>query len=174
MKEKVLWGANPWREDAIIPKKSTSGAAASDVYAWMPIVSDTNSPSGKRRSNILIMPGQRALIRTGVNLRIPVGYCVDVKTRSGMALKQGLIVLNADGLIDDDYIGNGDDYELRVILYNTDDEPVFIEHHDRIAQLEIREKVDDELQDDSGMDYDAIKAERGTNRTGGFGSTGVK
>lgn len=170
----LLWGGKPWRDGARIPEKQTKSAAAYDVYAWMPYGDGIEVPLTTERIQQEILPGERAIIKTGVNLRIPEGYCVDVKSRSGLAAKFGICVLNGDGLVDDDYIGNGQSYELGVILLNTDKNNTFtVKHLDRIAQIELRPKVSELLGDDGDMDYDEIKKSRGTNRTGGFGSTGV-
>lgn len=167
-----LWGGKPWREGAKLPEKQTEGAAAYDVFAWLPCSDDDSEVIA--RLPVELAPGERVIIKTGVNLRIPEGHCVDVKTRSGMSAKYGVIVLNGDGLIDEDYIGDGASYELGVILYNTDKNNSFIiNHNDRIAQIELRLKIREKLGDDGDMNYDEIKTIRGTNRTGGFGSTGV-
>ena len=114
------------------------------------------------RVSVTIGPGQRELIPTGFAIAVPVGFCALILPRSGLALKQGLTVLNAPGLIDSGYRG-----ELQVILLNTGDEPVAIERGQRIAQLlvlgvpELATVVVDELPD-------AVD-ERGTQ---GFGSSG--
>ena len=81
--------------------------------------------------------------------------------------------MNADGLVDSDYTGNSDKFELGVILFNSDvSVPIYINHHDRIAQIEIRKVVESKLVNEQDVDYDAIREAKGSNRTGGFGSTG--
>jgi len=82
------------------------------------------------RHDVTIGAGQRALLPTGFAVAIPEGYCGLVLPRSGLALNQGLTVLNTPGLIDSGYRG-----ELQVILYNTGQESVSIERGQRIAQL---------------------------------------
>ncbi|MDH4277217.1 MAG: dUTP diphosphatase [Acidimicrobiia bacterium] len=82
------------------------------------------------RLDVAIDPGCRRLVPTGFAVAIPQGYCGLILPRSGLALKHGVTVLNAPGLIDSGYRG-----ELQVILLNTGDEPVTIERGQRIAQL---------------------------------------
>lgn len=138
------------RPDAIIPIYATEGAAGFDLHAYL------------ESSYHVIHPGERELIQTGIAVQIPPGYEVQVRPRSGLALKRGITVLNTPGTIDSDYTG-----EIGVIIINHGDEPYRIEHKDRIAQGVIQcvphakfEVVDD-------LD----ETERGAS---GFGSTGVK
>ena len=85
--------------------------------------------------DIVIEPGQRALIGTGIALAIPQGYAGFVQPRSGLAIKQGMTLVNTPGLIDSGYRG-----EIRIIALNTDkDRPINIKRGDRIAQLVIQE-----------------------------------
>lgn len=102
-----------------------------------------------------------ALIKTGISLAIPKGYVGLVHPRSGLALKQGLTVLNAPGTIDSGYRG-----EVGVILHNTSDVDVYVHEGDRIAQLVIQkfERAEFEIVDVLN------ETERGN---GGFGSSGV-
>ncbi len=97
------------------PSRIRAGDAAADL------------PS---RIDVVIEPAQRLLVPTGFAVAIPEGYCGLVLPRSGLALKHGLTVLNAPGLIDSGYRG-----ELQVILLNTGEDPVTIERGQRIAQL---------------------------------------
>ena len=112
--------------------------------------------------NIHIMPGERILVPTGLILDIPEGYSVRIHARSGTSLKQGLVLVNAEGIIDSDYID-----ELFVLVTNISDNGQWIHNGDRIAQAEmvVQEK------------YEIIEAARKpfpkTNRIGGMGSTGV-
>ncbi len=109
---------------------------------------------------LMIGPGERALIPTGLHMEIPRGYEGQVRPRSGLALKRGLTVLNAPGTIDADYRG-----EVGVILINHSAEPQSIEHGDRIAQLVIAAVVQAEM-----LEVDKLAdTDRGV---GGFGSTG--
>lgn len=105
-----------------------------------------------------LMPGERALVPTGIRLAMPEGIAAEVLPRSGLALKYGITVLNPPGLIDSDYRK-----EVGVILYNAGREPFTVSHGDRIAQLKFIEYIRasfafDDVDDDTGR--------------GGFGSTG--
>ena len=106
-------------------------------------------------------PGQRALVPTGLRIAIPAGHEGQVRARSGLALRQGLAVLNAPGTIDADYRG-----ELRVILANLGQDPVTLHRGDRIAQLVIAPVVQARVVAVEDLD----STERGQ---GGFGSTGL-
>ena len=111
---------------------------------------------------IVLKPLGRAMVPTGLYLEIPAGYEVQVRPRSGLAVKKGITVLNAPGPIDADYRG-----EVCVILANMSDEPFVIEKGERVAQLVLarHERVEWE-------ETDALaESERGA---GGFGSTGTK
>ncbi len=87
-----------------------------------------------------IFPGERALISTGVMLALPNGYEAQIRSRSGNALKKGLMVLNSPGTIDSGYRG-----EIGVILLNTGSETVDIDIGDRVAQMIIQKLPDVEL-----------------------------
>lgn len=115
-------------------------------------------------SNIVIKPLERVLVKTGIFMEIPKGCVGYVCTRSGMAIKKGLSVLNAPGVIDSDYRN-----EVGVILINLSNEDIEIIPGDRIAQMIISqyEKVNFEFINDE-------KEFSITERTGGFGSTGTK
>lgn len=114
----------------------------------------------RARSNVVIAPGGRALVPTGVAVAIPLGYAGFVQPRSGLALRHGVTVLNTPGLIDAGYRD-----ELKVILVNLDREEPFVIHRgDRIAQLVIQSVERVEL-----VEVDVLD---GDNRGGGFGHTG--
>ena len=107
-----------------------------------------------------ILPGARAPIATGFAIAIPPGFEVQVRPRSGLALKHGITCLNTPGTIDSDYRG-----EVKIILINLGEEPFVIARGDRIAQLvpaPVQRAILDEV---DSLD----KTDRGT---GGFGSTG--
>jgi dUTP pyrophosphatase len=106
-------------------------------------------------------PGGRGLVGTGLAVAIPPGYAGLVLPRSGLALSQGVTVLNAPGLVDAGYRG-----ELKVLLVNDGDKPVPVSRGDRIAQLVIQRVERAELIEVN----DLPASERGA---GGFGSTGV-
>ena len=111
--------------------------------------------------SVTIPPGGRALIGTGLSMAIPTGYAGFVLPRSGLAIKLGVTVSNAPGLIDSGYRG-----ELRVGLTNHGDEPFEVRIGDRIAQLVIMAVEEPEFVDVETLD----DTHRGV---GGFGSTGV-
>ncbi len=133
-----------------LPAYQTAGAAGADVCA--------NFSDGAR-DGIHLQPGARALVATGLRLAIPAGFEVQVRPRSGLALKHGITLPNAPGTIDSDYRG-----ELGVIVLNAGDAPFHITHGMRIAQLVVAPVVR------AGF---AIGAIDGTHRgDAGFGSTG--
>ncbi|MBR9769446.1 MAG: dUTP diphosphatase, partial [Rhodobacteraceae bacterium] len=101
---KVSWSDTADR-DLGLPTYETAGAAGADLRA--------NLPNDRRDAGIEISPAGRALIPTGLRLEIPVGYEVQVRARSGLALKHGITLANAIGTIDSDYRG-----DLGVILWN--------------------------------------------------------
>ena len=132
-----------------LPSYETAGAAGADVRANLP---------GK--ASVTLEPGARALIPTGLRIEIPLGYEVQVRPRSGLALKHGITLPNTPGTIDSDYRG-----PLGVIVLNAGQEAFEITHGERIAQLVVAPVVQAEFEL-----VDALgETERGA---GGFGSTG--
>jgi dUTP pyrophosphatase len=109
-----------------------------------------------------LQPLERAIVKTGLFIELPIGYEAQVRPRSGLAAKKGITVLNSPGTIDADYRG-----EIGVILVNLSNEPFTIENGERIAQLVIakHERANWEEVDELS------ETERGA---GGFGSTGVQ
>tara|TARA_R110002096_G_scaffold434692_1_gene657441 strand:- start:66321 stop:66755 length:435 start_codon:yes stop_codon:yes gene_type:complete len=111
-------------------------------------------------NSVVLKPLDRTLIKTGLFIELPAGYEAQVRPRSGMALKQGISVLNSPGTIDADYRG-----EIGVILVNLSNEPIEIKNSERIAQLIIaKHETAEWIEVESLEDTD-----RGQ---GGFGSTG--
>jgi dUTP pyrophosphatase len=111
---------------------------------------------------IALQPLERALVKTGLYLELPIGYEAQVRPRSGLALKKGVTVLNSPGTVDADYRG-----EIGVILVNLSSEPFVIENGERIAQLVIAKH--------ERAEWNQVTALSETSRgAGGFGSTGVK
>ena len=131
-----------------LPKFETEGAAGADLKAFL---------SG----NVVLQPNQRLLIPTGLFFEIPKGYEIQIRSRSGLASKYGVIVLNSPGTIDSDYRG-----EVKVLLYNSGDEPFKIMNGDRIAQAVIAKVEQAKFLQVETLDT----TERGE---GGFGSTGI-
>ena len=132
-----------------LPAYATPGAAGADLRA-----------NFLDRGDVLVQPGARLLIGTGLRLAIPAGYEVQIRPRSGLALKHGITLANAPGTIDSDYRG-----ALGVILLNTGTEAFQIRHGDRIAQMVVAPVVQAEFAFVSELDTTARGA-------GGFGSTG--
>ncbi|AEE16680.1 Deoxyuridine 5'-triphosphate nucleotidohydrolase [Treponema brennaborense DSM 12168] len=133
---------------AALPSYQTEGAAGADIRAYL-------------ERTVILAPGERALIPTGLCFEIPAGYEIQVRPRSGLAVKSGVTCLNTPGTIDSDYRG-----EVKVILINLGSEPFVIENGDRIAQLVAAPVVQAAF-----VPAAALSAtERGS---GGFGSTGV-
>ena len=131
------------------PNYETTGSAGMDLRA------NLNEP-------IILKPLERAIIKTGLFIALPVGFEAQVRPRSGLAAKFGITVLNAPGTIDADYRG-----EIGVILVNLSNEAFTIEPGERIAQLVVAkfEQIDWELT------QELSETDRGE---GGFGSTGKK
>ena len=109
-----------------------------------------------------LYPGQRALIKTGLFIELPEGYEAQIRSRSGLAYKHGIIVLNSPGTIDADYRG-----EIGIILYNSSTEPFEINIGDRIAQMVISRCEQVKWEEVAELS----STERGE---GGFGSTKIK
>jgi dUTP pyrophosphatase len=112
-------------------------------------------------SNIILKPFERTLIKTGIFMEIPKGCVGYVCTRSGLAIKKGLIVLNAPGVVDADYRS-----EVGVILINLSNEDINIESGDRIAQMVVAKHEQ--------VEWQSVETLEETERSGGFGSTGQK
>ena len=133
----------------LIPKYETGGSSGMDIAAHI-------------TDNIIINPGDKALVSTGFSMAIPRGYEIQIRPRSGLAAKKNITVLNTPGTIDADYRG-----EIKVILINLGKEKFVIENGDRIAQMIVCPVVQVNLEE--------VKELSGTERgTGGFGSTGAK
>lgn len=132
-----------------LPAYATLGSSGVDVRAFL------NEP-------MVLQPFQREAIPTGLFLEIPLGYEAQIRTRSGLALKQGLICLNSPGTIDSDYRG-----EIKVIIANFNNEVVTICTGDRIAQMIFTPIAIANFNEV----YELEETQRGD---GGFGHTGVK
>ena len=128
-----------------LPAYATAGAAGMDVLA---------------AEELVLAPGERQMVATGLALAVPLGFEIQVRPRSGLALKHGIAVPNTPGTIDSDYRG-----ELKVILINHGAEPFKVRRGDRIAQLVLAPVVRASWLKVDELDETA----RGE---GGFGSTG--
>lgn len=130
-----------------LPEYATTGASGMDLRAHL-------------TENITLAPLERTLVPTGIFIEIPEGYEVQVRPRSGLAIKQGLTCLNTPGTIDADYRG-----EIKVILINLSAEPQVIQSGDRIAQM-VLQKVE-------RIEWVPAQELEATDRAaGGFGHTG--
>jgi dUTP pyrophosphatase len=133
----------------MLPAYQSDHAAGLDLLAAVP----EDSP-------VILSPGQRALVPTGLSIALPSGYEAQIRPRSGLASKHGVTVLNAPGTVDADYRG-----EIGVLLINHGDAPFTIRRGERIAQMVIASVARAEL-----VSAEALSAtDRGS---GGFGSTG--
>ncbi len=133
-------------ENALIPNYQTKGSAGFDLHSI---------------EDITINPMERKLIKTGLAFEIEFGYEVQIRPRSGLALKNGITVLNSPGTIDSDYRG-----EICVLLINFGSVAFEIKNGDRIAQAIIKEVIQAKFEEVSEL----AQTDRGEN---GFGSTGV-
>ena len=146
-----------FRETAVIPKKATEGAAGYDLCACIPDFT----------SGMMIHPHSSLIVPTGLNVNIPEGYEIQIRPRSGLAAKHGVTVLNTPGTIDCDYSGDGEDFELKVILFNHNKIPFQIKNGDRIAQMVVAKLAAHELVEVAEFGETANKS-----RKGRLGSTG--
>ena len=128
-----------------LPAYATEGAAGMDIVS---------------AEDVTLAPGARHAVATGLSVAIPAGYEIQVRPRSGLALKHGISIPNSPGTIDSDYRG-----ELKVILINHGAEPFAIARGDRVAQLVLAPVTQAAWNEVADLD----ETERGA---GGFGSTG--
>lgn len=134
-----------------LPGYTTAGAAGADLRANFP---------ADARDGVVIEPGARALVPTGLRVAIPYGFELQLRPRSGLALKNGITLPNTPGTIDSDYRG-----PLGVIVMNAGDAPFHVTHGMRIAQMIVAPVVQ--------ARFDLVDVLDDTVRgTGGFGSTG--
>ena len=149
----VMW--EDWADRAVaLPAYQTAGAAGADICA--------NLAQADRAAGIEIAPLGRVLVPTGIRVAIPEGYEMQIRPRSGLAVKFGITLANAPGTIDSDYRG-----EVKVLLANLGDEPFVIERGMRIAQMVIAPVTQVAVRE-------AAQASETTRGAGGFGSTGVR
>ena len=132
-----------------LPEYKTKGASGMDVRAFL-------------QEPIIIKPGERSLVPTGLFFDLPENLEIQVRSRSGLAINSGIIVLNSPGTVDADYKG-----EIKVILINLGDKEFKINNGDRIAQL-----VFSEVNRVSLKEVELISSSLRDNN--GFGSTGIK
>ena len=133
------------RAGATLPRRAHSDDAGADLYA---------------AEEVVIPPGERREVATGIALAIPEGFAGFVQARSGLAFKHGIMVVNAPGLIDAGYRG-----EIRVCLFNSGGEDFPVQVGDRIAQLVVQAVATPEFVQSEELP-DSVRG------SGGFGSTG--
>lgn len=132
----------------ILPSYETEGSAGMDIRAYI-------------EEPIIIEPGKRALIPTGIFIELPSGFEAQIRARSGLAIKYGIGLVNGTGTVDSDYRG-----EIKLPLINWGEDAFEIKNGDRIAQMIIAHYENAEL-----ISVDELsETERGT---GGFGHTGI-
>ncbi|MBI9070452.1 MAG: dUTP diphosphatase [Melioribacteraceae bacterium] len=135
--------------DIPLPSYATEGSSGMDIRAAVD-------------EKIIIEKGKIALVPTNLSLEIPLGFEIQVRPRSGLAIKHGIGVLNSPGTIDSDYRG-----EVKIILFNYGHEDFVINRGERIAQLVIAEVIKAEIKESVALN----ESRRGE---GGFGHTGTK
>ncbi len=142
-----------WADPAVpLPAYATAGAAGADIRA--------NLPERERASGFALAPMERRVVPTGLRVEVPDGYEVQIRPRSGLALKHGISLPNTPGTIDSDYRG-----PLGVLLINLGTEPFVIAHGDRVAQMIVAPVVQAAFAEVAALGATARGA-------GGFGSTG--
>ena len=130
-----------------LPKYETEGAAGMDLRALL-------------ETPVILAPGKRALIPTGLRIELPEGYEAQVRARSGLAAKHGIGLVNGIGTIDSDYRG-----EVLICLINWGDEPFTINDGDRVAQLVIAKYVGARIERAEEL-TDSRRGEKGFGHTG--------
>lgn len=150
---RILW--EPWADRSLpLPAYETAGAAGADIRA--------NLRPEDRESGFTLDPMHRAIVPTGIRVEIPAGFEMQIRPRSGLAVKQGITLPNTPGTIDSDYRG-----PLGVALVNLGTEPYTIRHGDRIAQMVVAPVVQ--------AAFAVVDSLSDTDRgEGGFGSTGTR
>jgi len=145
MPQKKKLKINKLHEDAVLPFYAKFGDAGMDLHSI---------------EEIELMPGRRALVRTGLAMELPKNYEAQIRPRSGLSIKKGLTVLNSPGTVDSGFRG-----EVCVILANLGEETYLVNKGERIAQMVINKFESVEIEEVEHLS----DTERGS---GGFGSTG--
>ncbi len=148
----VLW--EDWADRAVaLPAYQTAGSAGADICA--------NFPEAERAAGLVLAPLERVVVPTGLRVAIPEGFEMQIRPRSGLALKFGITLPNSPGTIDSDYRG-----PLGVPLVNLGAEPFVVRHGDRVAQCVVAPVVQ------AGFEVVEVLGETARG-PGGFGSTGA-
>lgn len=149
------------------PSYAKAGDSGMDLRAWITIPEEIQFVSSDYWPfRTVLKPLERALIHTGIYVEIPYGYEIQVRPKSGQALKRGLVVLNTPGTVDVNYRG-----EICVIAINLSNEEIIIEDGEKIAQMVLCPVQHEGLIDSEYVDEISTDTERGA---GGFGHTGTK
>jgi dUTP pyrophosphatase len=149
---RIIW--DDWADHSLaLPSYETAGSAGADLRA--------NFPADQRMGGVSLAPMARRIVPTGLRVEIPSGYEMQIRPRSGLALKHGISLPNTPGTIDSDYRG-----PLGILLVNFGTEPFQINHGDRIAQAIIAPVIQAQFQLVEGLG-DSVRG------AGGFGSTGA-
>lgn len=146
------------------PQNQTDYSAGVDLHAVRFLKhyrSDNKLVEISEREKLILYPGQRVIISSGIMVKLPIGYELQVRSRSGLSSKFGVIVLNAPGTIDPDYLG-----EVCAIVTNTSKKPYTILYGDRICQVVLSKYERANLR---FVERFSVTTKRGTD---GFGSTG--
>lgn len=163
---KVLIQKEKW---CITPTRATKGSSGYDIYLskinseliknYDGMISFHKPINNMDYEELIIEPNARLLIKTGIKVGIPEGYEIQIRSRSGLSLKQGLTVINSPGTIDSDYRG-----EIGVILINNSNQTQILELNTRIAQM-VLQKVEEIDFEESDNIPDTLRGD------GGYGST---
>lgn len=139
-----------------LPTRGTAHAAGFDVRAWL--------PPEQRAAGLWLAPGERTLVPTGLRFELPMGWEMQIRPRSGLALKHGVTLVNTPGTLDADYRG-----ELKIIIINHGTEDFHLTHQSRMAQLVFQKLPEVSFQEVFRVS-DLEESHRGE---GGFGHTGL-
>ena len=136
------------KSDNPLPEHQTESSAGADIHAYLP------------DGDVIIEPGEKEIIPTGIYIEIPVGYEVQVRPRSGLAFKHGVTVLNSPGTIDADYRG-----EVKILLINHGKDAFVVKSGERIAQMVFSKY--------QRVEWESVNRLSDTERgSGGYGSSG--
>jgi dUTP pyrophosphatase len=136
------------KSDNPLPEHQTESSSGADIHAYLP------------DGEVIILPGEKEIIPTGIYMEIPIGYEVQVRPRSGLAFKHGVTVLNSPGTIDADYRG-----EVKVLLINHGKEAFVVKSGERIAQMVFSKY--------QRVEWESVNRLSDTERgSGGYGSSG--
>ena len=135
-------------DEFIVPTYATDGSSGLDLRSFS-------------KEDIILKPNQRVLVATGLAIAMPLGVEAQIRSRSGLAIKNGVIVLNSPGTIDSDYRG-----EIKVILINLGQDDFIVKYQDKIAQIVFSNIIKTDF-----IKKDVLSTT--IRQNGGFGSTGI-